>query len=59
MRKTCKQCCYGDQCASVEVCKYYTPLGDDYDDFDIENIIEAQRIDFRAEWFEYIKEFDK
>ena len=56
MDKECRHCLYYDQCGSYEVCEYYTPLGDEYDENNIEDIIEARRMEFREEWFNYIEE---
>lgn len=56
MDKECRHCLYFDQCGSDEACEYYEPLGDEYDDDSIEDIIEARRIEFREEWFQYIEE---
>lgn len=58
MHKTCEQCYYSDKCASAEICEYYTPLGDDYDDCDIDDSTEARRTEFRDEWFRYIESFN-
>lgn len=56
MNKECRHCLYFDQCGLDEACEYYAPLGDEYDDDNIEDIIETRRIEFREEWFEYIEE---
>lgn len=55
MHKTCKFCYYRERCASAETCEYYTPLSDDYD---IDDITEKGRIEFRGEWFKYIENFN-
>lgn len=56
MSKDCKNCFYNDKYPSEEVCEYYTPLEEEQDDAEIDELIEARRIEFRKEWFKYIEE---
>ena len=56
MSKDCKNCFYNDKCPSEEVCEDYTPLEEEQDDAEIDELIEARRIEFRKEWVKYIEE---
>ena len=49
----CDGCLWQDQCHTDGHCDYYTPL--DEDEF-VDQMIENDRIAFRAEWIKYIAE---
>lgn len=53
--KKCVNCYYGDLCQCDEVCEDYTPVNEQSIDEEIDNMVEKNRIAFRAEWFRYIE----
>lgn len=55
---TCDGCYWKDNCDYSSPCEYYDPLDDDHDDEKIHRFIEKERLKFRREWYEYIKEFE-
>lgn len=56
MSKTCLHCYYKDKCDQDEVCEDYYPIDQQAEDEAIDELIEENRVAFRAEWFEYIAE---
>ena len=54
-KRHCSNCYYDDDCDCLEVCKDYTSLAEDVSDEEIDDIIENNRVAFRADWFEYIE----
>lgn len=54
--KRCVNCYYGDLCQCDEVCEDYTPVNERSIDEEIDNMVEKNRIAFRAEWFIYIED---
>lgn len=58
MRQRCEKCCFGGRCESAEICGYFTSLGDEYDERRMDDLIKERRIEFLAEWFEYIEGFN-
>lgn len=56
MTKKCSDCYYGDKCPSSSVCEFYTPVGEEAEDLEVEEFIEQQRKEFQEEWDEYIAE---
>ena len=57
-KKHCSNCYYGDKCDCSEVCKDYTPVDELIIDEEVDEIIEANRTRFRAEWFKYIENYE-
>ncbi len=58
MTKQCSNCYYYDVCNSSDLCDDYAPLGDAAEDYAIEELIEKGRQEFRAEWEQYISEYN-
>lgn len=54
-KKYCCDCLYGYECGRAEVCEQYTPVGKEASDAEVNDMIEDNRVAFRAEWFEYIE----
>ena len=57
-KKYCSECLYGYECGRAEVCETYTPLTEEAIEAESDDTIEDNRIAFRAEWFEYIENFN-
>lgn len=53
-----KCCLYECEHECAYTCDVYVPLTDEAIDAEIDNVIEENRIAFRAEWFEYIENFN-
>lgn len=58
IKKSCKDCYYGEVCYAREVCDDYFPVGEEAEDVVIEETIETGRSDFYSEWFRYIEYSD-
>lgn len=56
MSKSCSYCYFKDKCHQSEVCENYYPIDQQAEDDAIDEMIEKNRIAFRAEWFGYIEE---
>ena len=54
-KKHCSNCYYSDRCDCSEVCEDYTPLTEEAIDEEVNDMIENNRVAFRAEWFGYIE----
>lgn len=48
---TCIGCLYNDKCDEDEICEYYFPVGDEYEDEYIDAKIESGREDYYSDWF--------
>lgn len=57
-RRSCNNCYFADQCRSKRICGGYTPLEDELDDLEIENMIDDERKRYRTEYAEYVSQFD-
>ena len=55
--KKCKDCYYCDVCSKDKVCDDFTPITDDGVNAIIEEAIDRGRIEYRAAWNEYIREY--
>lgn len=55
-KKYCSNCLYGYEHGRSEVCEMYTPITPEAVDAEVDDMIEENRVAFRAEWFEYIEE---
>lgn len=53
MRRNCLFCYYSDKCPYSHVCEYFFPINEEYEDAEIESMIEQRRAEFVAEWLEY------
>lgn len=54
----CAGCYWRDGCDHSPPCDFYCSPDMEYDDAYIEHCIEEERTQFRAEWFEYIEDFE-
>lgn len=54
-KKHCSNCYYSDKCDCTEVCEDYAPLTGEAIDEEVNDMIENNRVAFRAEWFGYIE----
>ena len=50
---SCRNCLFGSQCPSAQVCEYYSPLNEDRW---VEEYITNEREAFRQEWLRYTLE---
>ena len=55
--KRCQNCYYCDVCPKDEACEDFAPITDEGEDAVIEEIIEKGRDEYRADWNEYISEY--
>jgi len=58
MMRICNNCYYQNVCANDTLCDDYTPVGVAAEDAEIDELIENGRQNFRAEWAEYISEYN-
>lgn len=58
MTKQCSNCYYYDVCNNSDLCDDYAPLADAAEDYAIEELIKKDRQEFRAEWEQYISEYN-
>ena len=56
--KYCETCYFSNACYCDDMCDYYYPADEFMINENIDNIIEDNRISFRAQWFCYIEEFN-
>ena len=54
----CTGCYWEEKCDYSPPCDFYYSPDMEYDDAFIERFIEEERVQFRAEWYEYIREFE-
>lgn len=54
-KNLCYNCYYSDRCDCQDVCEDYIDVNECDDCNDIDDMIETNRIAFRAEWFKYIE----
>ena len=55
--KRCDTCQFGDSCRCDGACGYYAPITDEAEQERLDAIQAEERIEYRAAWFDYIKEF--
>lgn len=58
MRRNCMFCYYADKCPYSHVCDYFFPVNEEYEEAEIDAIIEQGREEFVSEWLKYIDEDD-
>ena len=56
--KHCDSCYFGSVCSDDNICKDYTPLGEQSEDEVIYDLIEQRRSEFYNEWNQYISEWN-
>lgn len=54
----CKACYWYEICSYDPPCDDFTPIGNELSDEEIDDLIEMRRLEYRAEWAEYLSEFE-
>ena len=56
--RTCKSCCFYEQCGQRKTCEYYAPTDDAEETREDLDEIKTERGKFRKEWKKYIERDD-
>ena len=54
--KKCSNCYFGDKCRISHACDNYSPIND-LTDREVDEMIDAKRLEFMDEWNQYIEEY--